>query len=878
MGEIMFKKLIYLVIFSSAAFTFAQEEEVVVTGSYIAGSPTDGASPVEIVGRDLIDNIGAMTASDITANLPIDSGSENNADSFTSGATQGRTNINLRGLGLTSTLVLIDGRRATFSGSIANDGSVFVDTSQIPTIALDRVEILKEGAASVYGSDAVAGVVNYIFRRDFVGFETDITRQQIEAGSARDDRVSFIYGGEFGDSNVVLAYSSLDRSPMSGAEKELAPMGISGLGTSFRLLSGSTTAAAGHPYAGTYTHNPDELEDPPNTYIRDPNCVANKGIVLADGRCGFKFGPRFNIVNEENHEQIYLSIKRPLTDEIDFNLDVLDATTNVWDNPQSPSYPALTFLNLAKLIQPGTGGSPFDKPLLWYGRPLANLFPSPLAPRYISRDRISLGLTGSFDNGFDWDFRVTRSAEDAYGRQPDTGTTQLEDAIAGKGGPTGDQTFDLFIPTNNSQELIDWLRSDQETTTDVELEVVDFVVTGEVGNVAIATGIQLREESIDIDRSANSLVVLDADGNLVTPANMIFLGGGIEVDTSKSAEAIFVEASTDINENLEIRGALRYESLEEESTVDPKISLRYQASDNVVLRASVSQSYREPTLAQLYASDVGLEGIQDYNTDGETVGNPTFIRIAAKANPNLVPEEADNLNVGVIWTLDDFQAKFDYWAVDYTNVITKEQAQGIVRYTPQSTKVIRTSGTLAGVTTSYFNADYVETDGIDIELTYSADIGPGTLGLGLNATHMMSYDIPILGVKTDVVGLFNQDNFARSMPDTKAVISANYLSGQHSVAAYVRHISSYKTNAALNSTAKSLGIFNADGSIDSFTTVDMQYTYAVDAENVALTVGLKNAFDEDVPYVYDATNWSYDPKHHDPRGRMFTLGVKYALD
>ena len=142
----------------------------------------------------------------------------------------------------------------------------------------------------------------------------------------------------------------------------------------------------------------------------------------------------------------------------------------------------------------------------------------------------------------------------------------------------------------------------------------------------------------------------------------------------------------------------------------------------------------------------------------------------------------------------------------------------------------------------------------------------------------MSYDIPILGVKTDVVGLFNQDNFARSMPDTKAVISANYLSGQHSVAAYVRHISSYKTNAALNSTAQSLGIFNADGSIDSFTTVDMQYTYAVDAENVALTVGLKNAFDEDVPYVYDATNWSYDPKHHDPRGRMFTLGLKYMLD
>ena len=866
----MFKKLTYFAIFISSAFIFAQEEEVVVTGSYIAGSPTDGASPVEIVDRDLIDAIGAISVADITANLPIDSGSENNADSFTSGATQGRTNVNLRGLGLTSTLVLIDGRRVTTSGSIANDGSVFVDTSQIPTIALERVEILKEGAASVYGSDAIAGVVNYIFRRDFVGFETDLTRQQIEAGSARDDRVSFIYGGEFGDANVVLAYSSLDRSPMAGTEKNLAPMGISGLGTSFRLLSGTTTAPDSHPWGGTYTHNPDGLEDPPNTYIRDPNCVANKGIVLADGRCGFAFGPRFNIVNEENHDQIYLSYKSPLG-ENEISFDYLKSETDVWDNPQSPSYPALSYLSSAMLIQPGKGGNPFDKALMWYGRPLGSAYPSPLATRDIGRERISLGMNGALDNGFDWDFRITRTSEDSFGVQPDTGTTQLADAIE-------NNTFDLFIPSNNTAEEIAALSSNQETTTGVEMTVIDFVVTGDVGDVSIATGLQFRDESIDIDRSANSLVVLDADGNLVTPANMIFLGGGIEVDQQKSASAIFVEASTDLTDNLELRGALRYENLEDDSTVDPKLSLRYQATDNLVLRASVSQSFREPTLAQLYASQVGLEGIQDFDTDGNTVGNPTFIRIAAKANPNLLPEEADNLNLGLIWNQDDFTAKVDYWAVDYTNVITKEQAQGIVLRTPNSAKVIRTEGTLSGVTTSYFNAGYVETDGFDIELSYSMDLASGILGLGLNTTHMLSYEIPIAGVRTDVVGLFNHDNFARSLPETKAVISARYLTGAHSVSAFVRHVGSYKTTNALNSTAKGLGIFSADGSIDSFTTADIQYTYSMDSENLLWTVGLKNAFDEDVPYVYDATNWSYDPKHHDPRGRMFTLGLKYTMN
>ena len=123
--------------------------------------------------------------------------------------------------------------------------------------------------------------------------------------------------------------------------------------------------------------------------------------------------------------------------------------------------------------------------------------------------------------------------------------------------PNGDLTFDLFVPSNNSQAVIDYLRSDQETWTNVQLDVLDFVATGEVAGVSIATGIQLREESIDIDRSANSIVVLAENGDLATPANMIFLGGGIEVDQSKSAEAIFVEAAYDLADNLELRGAIR---------------------------------------------------------------------------------------------------------------------------------------------------------------------------------------------------------------------------------------------------------------------------------------------------------------------------------
>ena len=232
---------IFIILFSSSHIALAQDnsiEEIIVTGSYIKVTSKDGSSPVDIITREEIDGIGAFLTSDITRNLSINSGSENNTDAFTSGSTQGTSNINLRGLGLSSTLVLIDGRRQTVTGATANDGSVFVNTSTIPLIAIERVEVLKEGAASIYGSDAVAGVVNYIFRRDFVGAEFELSNQRADAGGQEDRSLSFIIGNETNSLNWILSASLLDRSAMKGIEKpEISQLAVSGLGNSFLLFA-----------------------------------------------------------------------------------------------------------------------------------------------------------------------------------------------------------------------------------------------------------------------------------------------------------------------------------------------------------------------------------------------------------------------------------------------------------------------------------------------------------------------------------------------------------------------------------------------------------------------------------------------------------------
>ena len=184
----------------------------------------------------------------------------------------------------------------------------------------------------------------------------------------------------------------------------------------------------------------------PYQNVPDANCVANNGIIIpqASGeRCGFYYGSRFNVVNDEDHESVYMSIKSTLDNGMDFDLDYMHTSVDVNDNPQSPSYPALSYLSPSNMIMPGTGGSPFAVPVLWLGRALGSAFPSPHAPRDIDGDRISIGLSGETDNGFNWDVHYTVSGEKEYFKQPDTSTSRFAAAIAGNGGPSG-TNLELF--------------------------------------------------------------------------------------------------------------------------------------------------------------------------------------------------------------------------------------------------------------------------------------------------------------------------------------------------------------------------------------------------------------------------------------------------
>ena len=860
-------------------------EEVVITGSYIKGTGTDEASPVDVLNSDYIQKQGALTIGELTQKLSVSSGTENNPDSFTAGATQGTSNVNLRGLGLTSTLVLVNGKRQTIAAGIANDGSVFVDTATIPMAALERVEILKEGATATYGSDAVAGVVNFILRDDFDGVEVSLGHQTTATSSQDTSDVSILAGTNLSDNtNVMVAASFLQQDAMSSAERPYTTINaVSTLGRSFLNLGG---LAPGLPpvidggtgaYSGTYG---------PGETIPDANCEANGGILsggfvpsLGGQKCGFLYGPRFNLVNEEERTNVYAAITHDMDNGISIRGEIGFAKNEVLDNPQSPSYPNLSF----PTILPGQAGSPFNGFVRWYGRPLGSEAPSPFAPRNSETLRASLDLSGTLDGGaWDWNASITYSENDREGWQPDTIKSRLDASLAGVGGESGTETFNIFDPSQNSASLIDYISTDQYTKMSTDLTVADLVVSGpwfeldNFGTVNLAYGAQFRHEGFSIERNDISTQQVDPLTGNLQDVDLIFLGGGTEPTASRDSFAAFAEVSMPLNDSVELNVAARYESLETESSLDPKVALRWQVSDDVVIRGSMSTAFREASLIQQFNRQTSLQGLVDPLGGSGAL----FIRVLTDGNRDLKPETSTNTNLGVVWTpSDNFNMRVDWWQFEYEDVITIENAQGKLNSDPNGADIRRNdSGQLQGVSTNFINAATVDTDGFDVSADWNLPAGDaGDFGVQLAYSRFNSYEIPDgNGGRRDVVGSFNHDNFVRSLPEAKWNLTADWERGNHSAAVVLYHVDSYTTGRAVPASATAQGF---DSNIDSWRTIDASYNYNFnigDTQGV-VTLGGKNLTDEEAPGVYDAANFSYDPKQHDPRGRIYYARVKFAL-
>lgn len=821
-------------------------EEVVVTGSHIRRkSQFDTPSPLSVVDRaDMLDQ-GASTVVDVIKNLPENSGAEFQVDNLTQPLTSGTSNINLRNLGLGSTLVMINGQRHTLSAVAATDGSSFVDTnSLVPFIALDRIEVLKDGAAATYGSDAVAGVVNFMTRDDFEGVEIQAKYQSVDTGSHSDSELGVIWGGGNDTTHLVLAASYFDRDPLQSNERE--------------FTEGTALSSLGQP--GTFLTS--------EGFQVDPACGVSGGFVRASGFCGFDYSPYFDLSPEEQRWQAFGKLTHDFSETTTGTLEVSYADTEV-KVIASPSFPFSTFFPTVPAHNPG---NLWGEDAQFFGRVLgADAGPSVAVNEYETA-RIAGSLDGSFSAGWYWTLNTSYSEQEVFYDKGDVLQERAVAALEGRGGPNNDQYWNPLYDEKDDPAVIADMFGSTGLRGETSLYTVDGIVSGDLmeissGTVQAAFGVHYRDEELSHDWSD--------DFN-----NRAFLNlfGGPDYSGSRDVYALFGEFAIPLGDTLDMQVSARYEDYGSGlDSLDPKLALLWRPSEQWSVRGSVGTAFRAPSLFQTIATQATQANMYDPLSD-----STVYRSVQTVGNPDLEPEEADVFNTGVTWApTDALELSLDYWYFKYDDLIVKQipdvvvaqevaDTQAGLQGTDAQQRVIReaASGLITFVKTDFINASSAETDGLDLSWSYRfAPQGMGDFRFGGTWTWMNRYDLQEGpdSPEIDAVGSRNRLNFARSMPEWQGNINLSWMQDAHSAAAYLRYTDSYVDDG--NNTK-----------IDSHATLDLRYAYEIEqlgAGSATLAVGAINVTDEDPPTVIDLLG--YDTKVHDPRGRMFYLNVTYAF-
>ena len=758
---------IMAVVMAMGGQALAQEstvEEVVVTGSFIRGTPEDAALPVDVIGAEELSKRGSPTTIDLIKSLPISGPvlGDSNQFSTTAQGQVGAGTINLRGLGSLRTLVLLNGRRTTPSPGAGSGG---VDTNLMPAAAIGRVEVLKDGAAATYGSDAIAGVVNFITRKNFEGLDVAADYRFVD-GSNGDYSASAVYGwvGEHG--NILLSAGYQHRSELRTTERDWAnqpyltnPSGYSVLGQppSFLPRNGA------NPTAGVQ---------------RDANCSAVGGFAGFSGTtpaCYFSYVPFDNLIEDENRYQIYAEANMDFSDSLRLHVEGLYSKTDIPNLLFSPSYPptsgpngpgsvgvftapvsnpgVLTALQQAGL-SPGVIGATNNVSLTLFralgagGNPAEN-YGGQVGSRSYDIYRVSAALSGEVSS-IGWETAVTYSSSTSNQTTTDILIDRLQRALNGLGGfnctgttpgQNGCQYFNPFsngysgnpalglanpgfVAANaNNPELVRYLFDAQKSRATQSLLVVDAVVNGKLpwtlpgGDIGWAAGAQYRRSELENslgsayqDRRINPCPVPGQLNCAVQTGPYIFLGQSTPSRLEDSIYALFAEASLPITDKLNAQLAVRFEDYggETGSTTNPKLAMKWQVFDHFALRGSVGSTFRGPTPANRSTNQVtGLSGIIAAGNNFKSVDFP--------GNPAIGPEKAFTYSVGAIYEQSGFRAIIDYWNFKIEDQIVNVPANVIatsVAGVGNGTQLVNCASPLRGLIT--FNNTNSCTPGVTV--------------------------------------------------------------------------------------------------------------------------------------------------------------------
>lgn len=855
-------------------------EAIVVTGSRIRGAGPVG-SPVVSIDREAIEKSGFATVQQILQSLPQNFGGGSN-ETTTGATTRNGTgndatlgsSINLRGLGTSSTLVLIDGSRPALGGV----GGLFTDISLIPMGAVERLEVLTDGASAIYGADAVAGVVNVRLRNRFEGAET-----MLRAGTADGDmtevQFSQLFGKAWGGGRIVLAYQFSERGSLAAATREFAredlrPFG----GPDYRSLYGvpGTIRAANNQIfgipAGQDGRNLNSAQLLPGLQNR------------RDQREPSDLLPRQRL------HSLYASGEIELSDTLTFRASGLAAERR---------YRKVNNSNFLRTVRvPVT--NPFYVDPIGTNQPVTVLysFVNDLGPQINSGQVRAISLSSSVEQQIG-PWRVSLGG--AYGTQKGKAYTdnvfnsaRLAVALADTNRATA---FNVFGDGSaNNPATIAAIRGHYNTVDDFRTWSAALRADGPLfalpaGDVRLAAGAEYRREAYDY--------FVDNDLSTLTPNAAPYPG----LPGPRKVKSVYAELLVPIFgadnavpgfRKLDLTLARRIEDYNQFGrTENPKAGIRWEPVDGIALRASYGTSFRAPLFDEQLGENLSLFTTTTVANPASPTGTSNVLALFGYA-PNIRPEKATTWTAGFDIappSIPGLKASLTYYDVDYRDrigTVTEDYLRFLTRRDlfgrvvsdnppidlvqfyfnkPTFSNLINiTPGQVVAILDGRTrNLARERQRGIDFDVGYAPEFPGGSLDLGISGTHIFSIKRQLTpgATSSDFVGLF------ASPVEWRLRGRMGWSTGRFSANAFVNYIDGY-TNQVVTPIE----------TVSSWTTVDLSVSQRIggsgggDDRGLQLGLSIQNLLDRDPPYVNNRSNTSalgYDPEKANPLGRMISI-------
>lgn len=912
------KKLAQLMALMGVAGAAAAQEaapaiqRVEVTGSSIKRIAKEGALPVQVITFDQIEKQGITSAEQLLSTI---SSNGTGADNMTSGnnvfgadadrVSGGASFASLRGLGPNSTLVLLNGRRIATHGASGKA----VDLNSIPMGAIARVEILKDGASAIYGTDAIGGVINFILKTDYKGVEASATTNSTEAGGGMNRRASLLAGhGNLDEDgyNVMMSLTVDNNDKLSSNQRSFA--------NGFQPGRGLSPDTTGTPFAnqmtgvGTALGTSFTVPGSTNQYLQaNPlsftgKCDSIQGMsqyqtalwskvtspLRTTYSCAYDYGgdyvisfpvERANLLSRgtfklaQDHTMFVelLGSRTKATAEFTpMQIQTTAAAGNLY--PVGGAY----YQDLSAYI------STFDKtkPIAYKWR--ANDFGNRTQENTTDNLRLLVGFEGTLGK---WDYKAGVShAESKTNTKLIDGyayTAQLFPALAsgiinpwlGAGQSQSQAAKDLIESTKFRGDF----QHGKTTLTSVDGSMSGEVLQLPAGAMSAAVGFDLRRESYGFGQDIDATTVYLSPGNAALDK------------ASRNVKAVYAELLVPVIKDLELQLALRRDDYSlVGATTNPKVSFRYQPTNWLLFRGSANKGFLAPSFTQLYSGQLFQElssGVIDTIGCARHPGDPAFCAPArlnyfSGGNTALKPETSKQGSLGlVIEPVKGYSASLDYWAINSKDRILNRSATIVLNNAallPQY--IIRNADdTINYVQAGWINAAGSRTRGADLSLRGEGNVSGYKWGAALDGTWTQSFKFAEIAgqqYKEYVGNFYTRDLYLR----WKHNASFSLASGDWSGLLTQKFSTGYKDQVPNGGALPYPAGFNPK--VGSYTTYSLSGTYT-GFKNTTVTVGIQNLFDRDPPFtahnVDDVVGAGWDPRVADPRGRSLSFQLKYKF-